>query len=198
MGRCLHSNRTPKGGSGGHARRWRWRTALVLKTPHSPPCAAVCTRCRHDSLRSGALSAMIPCFRLEPSQRAAERFRAARGSGGRGRPWVLGAAGTRHKRPQQVAAGRAGRRDESGKSVRARSVTERQEINFQVPDAVFDKSWALGFRLGPPDVPPMPDCDPTFPSGLRLEAHVGSLPAKPAVCYYYKWRKTGGGQGPFP
>ena len=70
--------------------------------------------------------------------------------------------------------------------------TERQEIKFQVPDAVFDKSWALGFRLGPPDVPPMPDCDPTFPSGLRLEAHVGSLPAKPAV-----WRKTGGGQGPF-
>ena len=76
--------------------------------------------------------------------------------------------------------------------------TERQEINFQVPDAVFDKSWALGFRLGPPDVPPMPDCDPTFPSGLRLEAHVGSLPAKPAGCYYYQWRKTGGGQGLFP
>ena len=113
---------------------------------------------------------------------------------------VGGAAGTTHKRPQQVAAGRAGRRDESGKTARARSVTERQEINFQVPDAVFDKSWALGFRLGPPDVPPMPDCDPTFPSGLRLEAHVGSLPAKPAVCYYYKWGpgNTGGGQGLFP
>jgi hypothetical protein len=102
MGRCLHSNRTPKGGSGGHARRWRWLTTLVLKTPHSPPCAAVCTRCRHDSLRSGALSSMIPCFRLEPSQRAAERVRAARGSGGRGRAWVWG----RQARDTRGAGGR--------------------------------------------------------------------------------------------
>ena len=98
--RCLHANRAPMGVSGGHARSWR--TARVPKSPNSP-CSGGCTRCRRGSPTSGALSTgQSPRFPLEPCARHAERFQAARGSGGRGRAWFRGG---RHEtqEPQQAA-----------------------------------------------------------------------------------------------